>query len=169
MKVQRQALPELQPLANRLDGQRIAMLTLPEPSGDLAARPLTALELDTDGSFWFFVARAIYEPLVGQGVDVNLAFSDEAKSLYVSVVGHAGLVDEAEKRHALWTAAARPWFDDPDDPELVLLRVQPLRVELWDHPHARVVRLAAMAASVVAKRPIGLGEKDVVEPGGAPG
>ena len=51
-----------------------------------------------------------------------------------------------------------------DDPDLTLLRITPERAEIWDGPDSQVLRMAAMAASVVAGRPIGLGDKEDVRP-----
>lgn len=160
MKIQKQAEESLERLAARLEGQRIAMLTLAE-DGALTSRPLTALEMDDQGAFWFFTSRRTMQPLVGDGVPVNLAFSDEAKATYVSIVGRATLVDDPGLKAALWSAAARPWFPGGEhDPDLTLLRVRSERAEVWDGPDSQVVRMAAMAASVVAGRPIGLGDKE---------
>ncbi|MCK7494323.1 MAG: pyridoxamine 5'-phosphate oxidase family protein [Comamonadaceae bacterium] len=125
------------------------------------SRPLTPLELDEHGRFWFFTSRRTMQPLIGPTPhQANLSFTDPSRALYVSIVGYAELVDSPELKAALWTAWARPWFDDDDDPDLTLLKFVPRRAEIWDGPQASVVRLAAMAASVVAARPIGLGEHE---------
>lgn len=161
MKTDKQGSEALQRLADALEHQHIGMLTLADPDGELAARPLTALQMDDQGSFWFFVSRAVWSQLVGSGTRVNLAFSDEGKATYVSISAHAALVDDAGLREALWTAAARPWFPKgADDPDLALLRVAPRHADVWDGPDSHVVRLAAMTASVVAGRPIGLGDHE---------
>ncbi|WP_416462080.1 pyridoxamine 5'-phosphate oxidase family protein [Rubrivivax gelatinosus] len=146
-------------LAAKLEGQRVAMLTL-EEAGELTSRPLTPLEFDEHGRFWFFTSRRTMQPLLGGAArEANLAFADAAKGVYASLPGQAELVDSPELKAALWTAAARPWFPDgEDDPDLMLLKFAPRRAEAWDGPHSAVLRLAAMAASVVAARPIGLGE-----------
>jgi general stress protein 26 len=165
MKIQGQSNDALRRLAEKLGGQRIAMLTLREPGGELTSRPLTPLELDDQGRFWFFTSRRTMTPLIGEGACVNLAFSDEPHATWVSIVAEASLVDDAGLRRALWSPSARPWFPGgAEDPDLVLLRVTPLRADVWDNPHSSVVRLAAMAASVIAARPIGLGDRESIEP-----
>lgn len=167
MKIQKQSSESLERLAARLEGQRIGMLTLAE-AGALTSRPLTALEMDDQGAFWFFTSRRTMQPLLGGGAPVNLAFSDEAHATYVSIVGRATLIDDAGLKSALWTAAARPWFPGgEDDPDLVLLRVTPEHAEIWDGPDSQVLRMAAMAASVVAGRPIGLGDKEALDTDGS--
>jgi len=91
-----------------------------------------------------------------------VAFSDEGKSLYVSIAGLARLVDDSARKQALWSTMARPFFSGADDPDLTLLQVNPQDVEVWDGPDSSTVRALAMAASVAAGRPIGLGSKETV-------
>lgn len=166
MKFHEQHNSDMQGLAERLQDQRTAMVTMRDSAGLLGSRPLTPLELDSEGSFWFMVSRQSMASLFTSSEQpVNLAFSDEPKSLFVSVAGTARLVDDMARKLALWSVMARPWFTGADDPDLALLCVQPHKAEVWDGPDSSVVRALAMAASVAAGRPIGLGDKETVTPG----
>ncbi len=169
MKFQEQSSTDMQGLATRLQGQRTAMLTLRDSTGSMSARPLTPLEMDVDGQFWFMVSRHSLAAEFASGDQaVNLAFSDEGKSLYVSIAGSGRLLDDMTRKVALWSAMARPWFSGAEDPDLVLLRVQPHRIELWDGPNSSVMRALALATSVAAGRPIGLGERETLNPAAQP-
>lgn len=153
-------------LAALIGDQRIVMLTTQLPDGQLESRPMTVLEHDAAGRFWFFCAddRTDASPhrLTGP---VNLAFSDEAHSTYVSIAGRAELLHDRSRIEALWTPMARPWFPDgPASPDLALLKVTPEHIGWWDAPDSRVVRALAMAASVAAGRPIGLGDHGELTP-----
>jgi general stress protein 26 len=176
MKTHPQASPEMQRLAERLQGQRVAMLTLRDSRGRLGARPLTPLEMDAQGAVWMLVSKKAVAPLFAYRPEdaarldaldtqpANLSFSDEPSSLFVSISGRARLVDDMARKVLLWTALARPWFSGVDDPDLTLLCVQPEEAEVWDGPDSSVVRVLALAASVVAGAPIGLGEHEHVIP-----
>ena len=50
--------------------------------------------------------------------------------------------------------------ESQSSPELTLLKFVPESAEYWDAPHSKMVRMFAMAASVVAGKPIGLGEHE---------
>lgn len=159
MNIETQETADLTQIASLLDGMSIAMLTSVERDGSLVSRPMTPLEMDTDGTLWFFTdARSEKNE---QLVPLNLSFSDESHSVYVSIAGHGEVVRDREHIKRLWTPYARPWFlEGPDSPHLVLLKFVPHVAEYWDAPHSKMVRLVAMAASMAAGRPIGLGEHD---------
>jgi general stress protein 26 len=162
MKIHAQADAAMQRLAELVETHRTALLTFDEGDG-LASRPMTPLEMDGEGRFWFMASRRSLTT-VGDGTRMALAFSDEARSQYVSITAEATLVDQRARKHALWSITGRPWFDGPDDPDLVLLALTPLRAEIWDGPHGTISRVLAMAASVVAGREIGLGHKETITP-----
>jgi general stress protein 26 len=65
---------------------------------------------------------------------------------------------------SMWTAAAKPWFPEgPEAEDLALLEVRPTHAEYWDGPSNMVSRALAMAASIAAGRPIGLGEHGEID------
>ena len=148
MKIHPQELEGLTRLGRALAGQQVGMLTLSEPSRNLSSRPLLPLEMDGDGRIWLFVSRRALQPLLGARSEAaNLSFCDERRSLFVSITGKAALATDAARKAALWALPARPWFvPGPSDPDLGLLRVTPLRAEVWDGAHSTLIQLAAMAA-----------------------
>lgn len=167
MKIRTQTHPQLTRLAELVEPIDVAMLTTRERDDELASRPMTPLEMDETGAFWFFTTRDS-QVFDGRG-PVSLTFVDPGKSIYVAVGGEAELVEDRARMRELWTAKARPWFPDgPDSPDLALLCVRPNRADTWEGPHSKVLRILAMAASVAAARPIGLGGHDHVDPVGRP-
>ncbi len=66
--------------------------------------------------------------------------------------------------HGQITARARPWFPGgADDADLVLLALQPHLADIWNGPDSDVMRLLALTASLLAARPIGLGEHQIIK------
>jgi general stress protein 26 len=164
MKIQPQTQNLLQPLADLLSRQRVAMFTRTEAANGLVSRPMTPVEMDESGALWFITTRdSLPETTPGEELRVNLAFMDRDDGDYISIAGVADRVDDSARKHALWSAAARPWFDGPDDPRLTLLKVTPRHVEIWDGPDNAASRVLALAGSVLAGRPLGMGHKAVVD------
>lgn len=154
MHIENQATPELRLIAKLIEHMRVAMLTSVDADGSLESRPMLPLRLDAAGVFWFFTD--IRSERLDRLRQLNLAFSDEARSTYLSLSGHGEVDTERARIEALWTSDAQPWFPDgPQSPSLALLRFVADRGEYWDAPASRMVRFATIAAAAVAGKPVG--------------
>jgi general stress protein 26 len=143
-------------LKELIGSQRICMFTEPQRDGSLTSRPMTVLGIDKAGALWFMTS---IEHLPHADWPVSAAFANEDANRFVSVTGIAQAVQDSERIHELWSVMCRPWFPmGPDSPEIVLIRFAPDQVEFWEGPSNPLARGASLLASVVARRPIGLGE-----------
>jgi general stress protein 26 len=163
LKFADQTLPERITLAERLQGMRTAMLTLRDTDCRLVSQPMTPLEMDASGTIWLMTSRtgriAAHVEANLPADTMNLAFSDEGNSTFVSITARASLSDDPQRKQALWSSMARPWFPDgADDADLILLCLEPMQAEIWDAPDNTVLRLLALASSVVSGKPVDLGE-----------
>jgi general stress protein 26 len=161
MKIHAQSSAALTQLGKLIEAIPIAMLTNQDSEGTLVSRPMSPLEMDVNGALWFFTD--VNSSKVEQLRKVNLSFADPARASYVSLAGHGVLEADPVHIKQLWSPFMKPWFPDgPDSVNLALLKVVPETAEYWDAPHSKMVRMAAMAASVVAGKPVGLGDHDTL-------
>ena len=165
MKVLPQSSDDMRRLAQHLEGQRTSMLSFSDDHGQITARPMTPLEMDAQGEIWMLASRRAMAPIFVAALrQANLTFSDAERSVFISIAGVARLSDDAQRKAALWSVVARPWFPGgADDPDLVLLALTPQLADIWDGPESDVMRLLALTASLVAARPIGLGEHQIIK------
>ncbi len=162
MKIAKQDSPERQRLADLVEPARVAMLTTLDGQGQLTSKPMSPVELDAQGCLWFFTD--VHSTSSAQLERLNLSFCNVERGDYVSVVGRGELLEDLERAKELWTPMARPWFPDgPASPQLRLLKIVPNSAEYWDSPNSKMVRLFAIAASVAAAKPVGLGEHGNLE------
>jgi general stress protein 26 len=158
MKTQTQTDASLAHVARLIDDIPIAMLTTADADGALASRPMAALEMDASGALWFFTD--LRSSKVGHLRVANLSFTDRASGTYVSLSGHGEIDTDRGHIERLWTAFAKPWFPDgPDSPNLGLLKFVPDTADYWDAPDSRMVRAFGVVASMVAGKPIAMGER----------
>ena len=161
MKIEAQSSSELIELGKRVDGIDVVMMTTLDPQGALISRPMSPIEMDAHGAIWFFTD--LRSDKVEHLRVVNVAFSDERKSTYVSISGRGEIHAEEAHIKKLWTEFARPWFPDgPESLNIALLKFVPDSAEYWDAPNSKMVRMFAMAASIVANKPIGMGDHDTL-------
>ena len=161
MKTHSQSTPALTQLCDLVEHMSVAMLTTSNDQDQLISRPMAPLEMDAEGAIWFFTD--LRSSKVEQLRKLNLTFSDMDKSTYVSICGRGEIHADQARIDELWTAFSRPWFPDGrTSNDLVLLKVVPDAAEYWDAPNSKMVRLFAVAASVIAGKPIGMGEHNML-------
>ena len=157
MKIEQQTASDLKKLGSLMEDSRISMMTTLDEDDRLVSRPMTPLKMDTQGVIWFFVD--VNSNKTDQLDRVNLSFSDDGDSTYVSIAGHGIVSDDRAKMRELWTPFMKPWFPEGvESSHLGLLKVVPQTVEYWDSTHSKMVRMFAVAASVIAAKPIAMGE-----------
>ena len=147
---------QLEELAKYIEGMKFAMLTTVDPDGCLRSRPMAVREDLGDGFFWFFTKRESGKVhSIEADRHVNLAFSDESSSRWISIAGRALLEIDREKIRELWSPSYLAWFPGGiDDPDLALIRVEPESAEVWDAPAGRFRQIFGMAkAALTGQRP----------------
>ena len=157
MNIKPQKTAEQTQLGEMIKDMSVAMLTtFDEAEGLLKSFPMSPQEMCEQGAIWFLTDPNSNK--VKHLQVMNLGFSNESESTYVSISGHGEIVDDQARIEELWTPFARPWFPDGvDSNNLALLKFVPHSAEFWDAPNSKMVRMLAMAASIVAAKPIGMG------------
>jgi len=139
---------------------RFAMLTIRHGDGTLRSRPMTTQneEKDRGGTLWFFASRR-GEPVLDlqQSPGVNVAYAHTGKDAYVSVSGKARIVDDIERKRALFGTLAKAWFPGgPEDPDLALIAIDIEHAEYWDVKSSHLTQLVKMAASAFTGKQVRL-------------
>ncbi len=165
METKPQINKQLEKVRDMIEDIRIAMLTTVDEQGNLVSRPMAALQVDEEGTIWFFTKRT--SPKVDQistnQHHVNLAFADVSDSDYVSVSGTAQELDDREKVNELWNPQVKAWFPEgKDDPNLILLKVHINMAEYWNANDSTMIRLFQQATAAITGNPPKMGENEKV-------
>jgi len=165
METKPQVNKQLEKVNDMIEDIRIAMMTTVDEQGNLVSRPMAALQVDEDGTIWFFTKRT--SPKVDQiehnQNKVNLSFADVSDASYVSVSGTAQELDDKAKIDELWNPQAKAWFPKgKDDPELTLLKVHIDMAEYWNASDSTMVRLFQQATAAITGNPPKMGENEKV-------
>jgi general stress protein 26 len=118
----------------------VCMLTT-QFAGGLRARPLEARP-DRDAGAIFFVTdiHSAKEHEIETNPNVGLTFIDPSSKAYLSITGRACVMRDAEKTKRAWRKTDEVWWrGGPNDPEVCLLRIEPLTAELWEGPASAAV------------------------------
>lgn len=130
------ATQEKNKIVEMLDNHETAMLVTHDLDGGLVSRPMTVQKPQFDGDLWFFVssdATAIDE--VKANSEVNVAFHKNGS--FVSLSGHAEMVDDQAKKEELWYPELAKWFEGngPESPDVRLIKVSADTGYYWTEPN----------------------------------
>jgi general stress protein 26 len=117
----------------------------------IPARPMSTRDVDDDGSIWFFSRSTSNKNAeIKADNNVQLFYSNPGSSEFLNIYGKASIIKDEAKAKELWSLWAKTWFPDGiDDPELTLIKVEPVHVHYWDTKHNRMVSLIKIVAGAL--------------------
>ena len=155
-----------QQLGKLLEGIDIAMLTTVGRDGYLVSRPLSTQKSTFDGRHvWFFTeADSPKVAEIKRHPKVNLAYASKDKNTYVSLAGTARINRDPSLRAEFWNDAMKAFFPKGcNDPNLVLLEVEPRTVEYWDGPGTFIGKAISFIVARVTRREEVMGENRLLD------
>ena len=117
----------------------VCMLTTHSPGG-LRARPVEPRPDRNAGLIWVVTdRRSGKEHEIEAEHDVGLTFIDASQKAYLSITARAQAQRDHAKAAEIWRSGDNLWWSGPDDPNVCVLRIEPLTAELWDGPSSNAV------------------------------
>ncbi|AEI51592.1 pyridoxamine 5'-phosphate oxidase family protein [Runella slithyformis] len=139
---------------------RIAMLCTITSEGYIHSRPMGTSDVDEEGNIWFFTSESSQKiNEVEDNSNVSVCYADPDDNTYVCVMGTAQIVHDRKKIDELWNPALKIWFPEgKEDPEIVLIKIDPISAEYWDSSSSKMVVLFNMAKALVTGKEYDEGE-----------
>ena len=131
---------------------RIAMLVSTDPDGRLVSKPMATQDVEFDGDVWF-ISERVSEKVrnITNNPQVNVAYA--SRDSWVSLSGHASVVDDNDRLAELWNTFTGAWLDGgPENPNNVLIKVTAESAEYWDTPGSKVTQVANLIKAKVTGR-----------------
>ena len=154
---------QTQKVAGLLKEERFGLFTTIAPDGTLISRPMAMQEVEFDGDLWFFAQRSSRK-VAHLTANSQVNVSTSGSSSWVSLTGHATVVDDLATKKELWNTVVEAWFPDgPEDPDVVLLRVEAASAEYWDSPGGRLATALSFAKAKVTGQAYDGGENERVD------
>jgi len=126
---------------------RTAMLVTRSSGDELRTVPKAVVHIEPSGRTWFITARDS-----GKAHDletdprVQLIFSDDSAN-FLTMTGRGSLCAERAKIDEMWKEPFKLWFPEGrEDPNIVLIAVEPVRAEFWDNSGFRKLQYLWEAA-----------------------
>lgn len=150
-------------IAELAKGITFAMLTTVDETGAFVTRPMALQDTDFSGDLWFLSSRDSRKVAHLQA-NPHVGVSLTSRDVWISVNGTAEVVQDRDKANELWSTQMEGWFPQgPDDPSVVVIRVEGDTAEYWDTPGGLVASALSLAkVKTTGKRYAG-NDHDVVE------
>jgi general stress protein 26 len=142
----------------------VAMVVTHDGQGrNMRSRPMAARPAREDGVIHFLtdVDSPKAEEIRGNGT-ICLALADQRSRKYLSITGHAEVIDDRDRIRQIWSIYDRAFWPDENDPRIRILRVTPESAEFWEGAGLAVTAVKLAAATLSGAR-MNLGENEKVE------
>jgi general stress protein 26 len=148
-----------------VDGITVVMMTTVAIDDLFRSRPMLLECVEPDGSLTFLThmsSQKVEE--LERDPRVNVAFVGDGGDRYVSASGVACVIRDGARIQELWNPTYRAWFPGgAEDPDIAVLTVDVQRVEYWDVPSSRLVRLWGVVRALAGGAPAEAGDHRTIE------
>lgn len=135
-----------------VDHTKVCFFTTHLDESPLPTRPMHTLEVDDEGTFWFFSDEESEKNFeIKNDSRVQLLYANPAKSEFLSVYGHAMVSRDRSRIEELWNPMVKAWFKGgKDDPSLSVIQVLADQAYYWDTKNNKMVSLLKIIASIAS-------------------
>jgi general stress protein 26 len=142
----------------------VAMVVTHEGQGQhMRARPMAVRPARNEGAIYFLTdVDAPKAEEIRRNESICLALADNKSQKYVSITGHAEIIDDRERVEQIWSIYDKAFWPDKNDPRIRILRVTPESVEFWEGA-GMVVTAVKLVAAIASGERMNVGENEKVE------
>jgi general stress protein 26 len=119
-----------------------------------AARPMSVLKTDDNGTLWFLSANDSHKNKeITMDSSVHLYFQGSSHSDYMHLSGDATISEDKAKIKELWNPILKVWFTEGEnDPRISVIKVVPSEGYYWDTKHGKAVAgLKMVVGAIIGK------------------
>ena len=132
----------------------VAMLMNVDEKGTHIGRPMLPLLVQNDPHIYFLTHQSSRK-VTQLAVRPQVGLSIISANCFIVVAGSAQLSRDPELIRRLWSPTYRAWFPEgKDDREATVIRVAVERIDYWEPPSNRVVRLVQAVKAVLTRRAV---------------
>lgn len=142
-----------------LEKTSVGMLTTHCADG-LRARPLEARPDRESGAILFVTdIRGLKDDEIRADANVCFTVIDSGDNAYLSITGRASVTRDSIAAAKIWKKTDDVWWPDgPRDQNVRVLRIEPLKAELWDGPASKLIAIYEFAKARITGQKPNLGE-----------
>ena len=119
----------------------------------MRARPMAVRPAREEHALYFLTdSDAAKADEIRRHGSICLALADNKQQKYVSITGHAEIIDDRERVKEIWSIYDKAFWPDKDDRRIAILRVTPESAEFWEGAGTVVTAVKLVAAIASGQR-----------------
>jgi len=140
---------KLKEIVDKIDVGMIC--TFPENSDYPHGVPMSRQEVDDQGNIWYICsADSDTHRNIEKNDKVSLFYADAKNYTFLSINGTATLLRDQARIDKYWNKFMESWFEKgKDDPNIRLLRVDPIDAHYWDSDSSKIGTFFTMVKNMV--------------------
>jgi general stress protein 26 len=148
------AAAERQRVRALIERAGVAMLINVDERGAQVGRPMLPLFIQDDPHIYFLTHQSSSKVLqLADRPQVGLSII--SANCYFVIAGSAHISRDPELIRRLWSPTYRAWFPEgKDDREATAIRLAVERIDYWEPPTSKIVRLVQAVRAVLTRRPV---------------
>jgi general stress protein 26 len=141
----------------------VAMVVTHESQGQrMRARPMALRPARDEGAIYFLTdVDAPKADEIRHNTSICLALVDSKSQKYVSITGHAEIIDDGDRVKEIWSVYDGAFWPDKNDPRIRIRRVTPESAEFWEGA-GMVVTTVKLAAAIASGERMNVGQNEKV-------
>ena len=141
----------------------VAMVVTHDGQGqDMRARPMAMRPVREEGAIYFLTDVDAPKAREIRGDEtVCLALADNKRQKYVSITGHAEIIDDRDRVKEIWSIYDKAFWPDKNDPRIRILRVTLESAEFWEGA-GTVVTAVKLVAAIASGERMNLGSNEKI-------
>ena len=145
---------ERQRLRRLIERAGVAIPMNVNEKGTHIGRPMLPLLVQNDPHIYFLTHQSSRK-VTQLAVRPQVGLSIISGNCFVVLTGSATLSRDPELIRRLWSPTYRAWFPDgKDDREATVIRIAVERIDYWEPPTSRVIRLAQPLKAILTRRAV---------------
>lgn len=145
---------DIEKIRHIIEELKVAMLVTADGELNMHARPMHTADIDSQNNIWFMTKDGSGK--VAEMVNdhhVSLTYSCPKSGKYLSVTGIASFNNNSNKKKELFNIFGKAWFPDgANDPNLLLIKINPDKAEYWETSSNRLVQLFKVVKAIATNQ-----------------
>lgn len=156
-----EAIQKIKELAESIDFNLMATDLKNIP---MHAIPMSTKKVDEQGSIWFLSGKdSVHNSNIKKDKKVHLFYAKSGAFEFMNIFGYAYIIEDRNIIRNLYDKSDDNWFNGEEDPNLSVIKVEPIDARYWDSKDGMFISLLKIGIGAITGKKSDLGEEGTLK------